>query len=203
MTCRKKNKKHKRNIFFLFPFFSSLHETVLGCWIMIHCLYDSPLPIHIITPWKSFEGQHWKKKKKKEKKVQKKSKPSCRVNWLLLALFFLPSLSFCVAFPLPSTQLFYYLSFIHNCWSVSLLVDFLGSFCILTHTIHIYTHTNTQDANTQPDLSASLNHYKRTKTFCRTSFLLWHGNLCQQCHYIIIRHMIRHIPRQVRRTLIS
>lgn len=197
MTCRKKI-KHKRNIFFLFLFFSSLHETVLGCWIMVHCLYDSPLPIHIITPWKSFEGQHWKGKKKK--KVQKSQNPLVvSIDFCLPYSSFRPSPS--VAFPLPSTQLFYYLSFIHNCSSVSVLVD-LGSVCILTHNSHIHAHKYSK-AHTQPDLASFLDHYKKTKTFCRTSFLLWHGNLCQQCHYTIIRHMIRHIPRQVRRTLIS
>ena len=89
MTCRK-HKKHKWNNF-SFLFFSFLPCTkpfwVVESWSTV---YMTPRFPYILLLLRNRSRESTEKKKKK---ARKKSKPSCRVNWLLLALFFLPPLS--------------------------------------------------------------------------------------------------------------
>lgn len=141
MTCREEKKQQQVKLFVFLVFFSlsfpSLHETVLGYWIMIHCLYDSPLPIHIIIPWSSFEGNHWERKEKKKKR--KSQNPSCPVNWLF---FFLPVFLLLAwfSFLFPYTAFLYF--HIHN-HSKRLYLSALDPVFIPKHSslIHVH-HTN-------------------------------------------------------------
>ena len=134
----KKIKNTKRNLFSLsFLFFLArnrfglLNHDPLFIWLPASHTYYYSLEI--------VRGTALKRKKKKKKKVKKSQSPLVvSIDFCLPYSSFRPS-PLCVALPLPSTQLFYYLSFIHNCWSVSFLVD-LGSFCINTHNSHIHAH---------------------------------------------------------------
>lgn len=150
MTCREEKKQQQVKLFVFLVFFSlsfpSLHETVLGYWIMIHCLYDSPLPIHIIIPWSSFEGNHWERKEKRKKE-------KARTPLVLSIDFFFSFLCFCC---LPDS-LFY--SFI---WHLPIFISIIiRSVSISVHliqfsfqnTVHSYmstTQTHTQDTYNRP-----------------------------------------------------
>lgn len=124
----KKQNRGRKKFFSPFFFFFSLSCTkpFWGCWIMIHSLYDSPLPIHI--PWNRL-----REAKRKKFTQNPKGLFQLTFDYTVISLF-----SFPFWFPFLLNQRFrswYTYTFI-----TYQRLDRLGSH---PRTHHTYTHTHT------------------------------------------------------------